>query len=42
MDWTNGVELFIASMGNIRYVVGLIMGVEIVRVHKYIKNREKD
>lgn len=31
--------LFIASMGNMRYVGGLIMGVEIVRIIKYIKSR---
>ena len=33
--------LFIVSMGNMRYVGGLIIGVEIVKFIKYIKNRKE-
>lgn len=34
-------RLLIVSMGNLRYVGGLIMGVEIVKFIKYIKNRKE-
>lgn len=33
--------LFIVSMGNMRYVGGLIIGVEIVKFIKYINNRKE-
>lgn len=33
--------LLIVSMGNLRYVGGLIIGVEIVKFIKYIKNRKE-
>ena len=34
-------RLLIVSMGNLRYVGGLIIGVEIVKFIKYIKNRKE-
>ena len=34
-------RLLIVSMGNMRYVGGLIVGVEIVKFIKYIKNRKE-
>ena len=34
-------RLLIVSMGNLRYVGGLIVGVEIVKFIKYIKNRKE-